>query len=1040
LALTRWIGRGTAWVVFAIAMILALLAGRLMLGPVQVDFLRPYIDRGLEGQIEGYAVEFDHAVLAWGGWSQPIDIRVTRVRLRDADGLAVIELPQVAVGFDAASVFSGSFTPRRIELFQPVFQLSRKRDGSFALRNDKGPAGSDELLRQLLDSMLAPPSSANELRRLTVREAVLAIDDLAGEENWRVPGAMLDIRRTDAGVEVRLSGVLEGEARRAGFSLTGSYARATEAAAFRLALDGAIPSMFARPEGALRVLRGWDLPVSGHARMNAARDGAVGRIDFDMTAAAGRLALPALAGPVPVEGAVLKGHLDRPAGRLALETMRLSVAGGEIAGAATLFTSLQGDGGALDATLARLPFRTLAALWPVSVKTGTRAWFDRNVAAGTITSGAATVRVELVAAGQPSAVRFGLEFEYEGLEAHYLRPVPPISDGRGRARLTPEEFELVLDRGRIADPATGIDIDVVALHGLIEGLDRPGQHTAVIDLALDLEVPELLAVLDYPPLGYARAFGVAPDAIGGHARARARFEIPLIKQVALKDIVYGATLIAEGFDLRRGFETLEPTPGEIALRLDPRGIVASGRLGFLGVPVDVDWTERFNVKDGLPTAYAVRARIPAADLRRLGLPDAVEIEGAVAATAELAGRGVQIARGTVEADLSGAAVGLPLLAWRKAPGEPGMLSADVATGDGGLRPGRFRVSMPALEIAGSLSFDDAGAFAAADLAPFRVGDTDATVAMRQPAERPVEIAISGRQIDLRPFLEDDEGQSEAGEEKPESDFAAAVTVDVDQALAPEAVPIRDMNAALRIARGELDDGKIEGVLRSGRSMSIDYRLSGDNPGIDVRSDDAGELLRTLGVLNGVTGGELTVTGRISGPRGKRHTVGTLQARNFRIKDSPMMAQMLTLGSLSGLRDLLTGEGIGFDRFDVDFDLGEGTLLLRDGRGLGSQLGVRMRGRIYDGQEKLDIDGTLAPAYALNTVLDYVPVLGTMLSGGENEGLIAIRFSVRGTVDKPDVSVNPLSALTPGFLRGIFDVFSQPPSNAKPEPGGKGGTR
>ena len=56
----------------------------------------------------------------------------------------------------------------------------------------------------------------------------------------------------------------------------------------------------------------------------------------------------------------------------------------------------------------------------------------------------------------------------------------------------------------------------------------------------------------------------------------------------------------------------------------------------------------------------------------------------------------------------------------------------------------------------------------------------------------------------------------------------------------------------------------------------------------------------------------------------------------------------------------------------------------------------------------------------------MPIVGQILSGGENEGLIAIRFGVRGTTAKPDVTVNPLSALTPGFLRNMFNVFSTSP--------------
>src|SRR3546814_4992909 len=39
-------------------------------------------------------------------------------------------------------------------------------------------------------------------------------------------------------------------------------------------------------------------------------------------------------------------------------------------------------------------------------------------------------------------------------------------------------------------------------------------------------------------------------------------------------------------------------------------------------------------------------------------------------------------------------------------------------------------------------------------------------------------------------------------------------------------------------------------------------------------------------------------------------------------------------------------------------------------------------------------------------------LGTILTGGEGEGLFAVVYTVRGAVDDPDVSVNPLSVLTP----------------------------
>jgi hypothetical protein len=46
----------------------------------------------------------------------------------------------------------------------------------------------------------------------------------------------------------------------------------------------------------------------------------------------------------------------------------------------------------------------------------------------------------------------------------------------------------------------------------------------------------------------------------------------------------------------------------------------------------------------------------------------------------------------------------------------------------------------------------------------------------------------------------------------------------------------------------------------------------------------------------------------------------------------------------------------------------------------------------------------------------------MLSGGKGEGLIAVTYRLTGKLADPQVAVNPASVLTPGFLRGIFDLF------------------
>jgi hypothetical protein len=103
---------------------------------------------------------------------------------------------------------------------------------------------------------------------------------------------------------------------------------------------------------------------------------------------------------------------------------------------------------------------------------------------------------------------------------------------------------------------------------------------------------------------------------------------------------------------------------------------------------------------------------------------------------------------------------------------------------------------------------------------------------------------------------------------------------------------------------------------------------------------------------------------------------------------------------------------------------------------GGSLGITTKGSVDFGADVIDLEGTIVPAYAVNQVLGEIPVIGWILTGGEGGGLLAVSYRVAGPVSAPEISVNPLSALTPGFLRGLFDLFeddgSPPPATLYPQ--------
>jgi uncharacterized protein YhdP len=120
---------------------------------------------------------------------------------------------------------------------------------------------------------------------------------------------------------------------------------------------------------------------------------------------------------------------------------------------------------------------------------------------------------------------------------------------------------------------------------------------------------------------------------------------------------------------------------------------------------------------------------------------------------------------------------------------------------------------------------------------------------------------------------------------------------------------------------------------------------------------------------------------------------------------------------------LQGEGVGFSSLEVPFTLSDGLLEVHDGRAWGAALGLTAKGQIDLDRSQMALEGTVVPAYVFNSVLGNIPVLGWLITGGDKgSGVIAFNYSMKGPTADPSVVVNPLSMLTPGFLRKLFNIF------------------
>ncbi len=136
----------------------------------------------------------------------------------------------------------------------------------------------------------------------------------------------------------------------------------------------------------------------------------------------------------------------------------------------------------------------------------------------------------------------------------------------------------------------------------------------------------------------------------------------------------------------------------------------------------------------------------------------------------------------------------------------------------------------------------------------------------------------------------------------------------------------------------------------------------------------GALLRALDLRDTVLGGQLEIVGGSDGPIPKHTLSASIEAKDYALVNATTLTKILTAGSLTGLIDTLSGNGIRFDRLTGDFTLTDGLLSTELLHAYGSALGVTVKVKIDFDTLDVDLEGTVVPAYAVNRILGKIPGL------------------------------------------------------------------
>jgi hypothetical protein len=225
-------------------------------------------------------------------------------------------------------------------------------------------------------------------------------------------------------------------------------------------------------------------------------------------------------------------------------------------------------------------------------------------------------------------------------------------------------------------------------------------------------------------------------------------------------------------------------------------------------------------------------------------------------------------------------------------------------------------------------------------------------------------------------------------------------------------------------------------------IAANLETSASGRKVTFTTGDAGLLARGFFGFESMRGGALAATVNLPGQAADTGNsagpdfTGVLTIKDFQLLNQPLISRLFAAGSLTGIGDLMGGDGITLEEWNFPFTSKNNVLSVNGARAVGRAIGASADGYIDRPHGTVALKGSLIPAYELNSIISNIPLLGDLLASKQGEGIFGITYSATGNMEHPDISTNPLSMLTPGILRRIFQghipTAANAPSNAPPQ--------
>jgi len=230
----------------------------------------------------------------------------------------------------------------------------------------------------------------------------------------------------------------------------------------------------------------------------------------------------------------------------------------------------------------------------------------------------------------------------------------------------------------------------------------------------------------------------------------------------------------------------------------------------------------------------------------------------------------------------------------------------------------------------------------------------------------------------------------------------------------------NLKGKFKIKNNDLYDMDFDSKFSNNKNLSLSVKTNNNNKVTIFYSDFAKPFVKKYKFIKGFEEGKID----FSSTKKNKISNSKLKIYDFKLKELPVLTKILTLASLQGIADILSGEGVRFDEFEMSFQNKKDLMEIKEIYAIGPAISILMDGYVQ-GDELVSLRGTLVPATTINKFVGSIPILGDILVGKKTgEGVFGVSFKIKGPPKDLKTTVNPIKTLTPRFITRTLEKIKK----------------